>query len=929
MTVMKTRRYILLLPVFLGGCSLLNEPIVPLEHEVVITASRESDVDNATKTSLSEDGSILWEPADELSFFVNSGDNGGFRLVSTNKEAASTADFVGRINDTDAATYYAIYPYQSKASCVDGVLKTCLPAEQVASENGFSDDLFISVAKSDNFSMRFLNVCGGVVFTVETEGIRQVVFGNRSGAPIAGDVSIVFDENGYPEVSEVENGSDRVTVTAANGGCFEVGKSYYAIMIPASFEEGVSIKYIADFGYAECLSDSSVQIDRSVLSRIPPLDSDLPFLDFTNALISNGLNLYAGVREYITEVNFYTNSTKTTDVVINEGEDYPIYYERKESVANYYTPADRFELPEECDSFFCLPLVTSLDLRSFDFSNVRSMEWFFAHSSSLKEVKLQGINTSNVQSFAYLFHSDSSLETIDATVFDTSSAEDLQYMFYGCEKLKEIDISHFNTSKVTDMNFMFGGCKNLEKLDFSHFDTSNVTNMNSMFWLCRNLRELDLSSFNTSRLTDAGFMFCYCVSLEKLDLASFDLSAISDVSSMCGSFAIHRKHCIVRASENTKSVMTSERAGMPETARDYFVTWILPGESFPENEDPFSDLYKSLDYRKDKTYRKLQSATRGIGLDLVIMGDAYSDRLINDGTYDKDMNRAIDYMFSMNPLRAMRDLFNIYIVYAVSENEQYYGITALDVGYVDETTHMFGGDGISDDYMRAALPRYGWEWQDGRPMPYCVILSNAHEHAGTAFFFTSGATMVLAPLGIDDNDHYLTINHEFGHVVGYLADEYDEYGFTFEPDDKYLDNVENGWYSNIDITDDPEQVKWSRFLNDSRFAEEGLGIFEGGFAKYAKGVWRPTEYSIMRGGTEFNAPSREAIYKWVNKRAFGDTWEYDYETFVSFDLANRTKGSSVSSGLKTGEMLPRLAPPVFVDNGHNPRGASTLVGRVD
>lgn len=42
----------------------------------------------------------------------------------------------------------------------------------------------------------------------------------------------------------------------------------------------------------------------------------------------------------------------------------------------------------------------------------------------------------------------------------------------------------------------------------------------------------------------------------------------------------------------------------------------------------------------------------------------------------------------------------------------------------------------------------------------------------------------------------------------------------------------------------------------------------------------------MRYGTEFNAPSREAIYYRIHKLAYGEDWQYDYETFVQQDLKN-------------------------------------------
>ena len=39
--------------------------------------------------------------------------------------------------------------------------------------------------------------------------------------------------------------------------------------------------------------------------------------------------------------------------------------------------------------------------------------------------------------------------------------------------------------------------------------------------------------------------------------------------------------------------------------------------------------------------------------------------------------------------------------------------------------------------------------------------------------------------------------------------------------------------------------------------------------------------------TAFNAPSREAIYKHVMLYSEGDSWVYDYETFVKVDAGGR------------------------------------------
>ena len=54
------------------------------------------------------------------------------------------------------------------------------------------------------------------------------------------------------------------------------------------------------------------------------------------------------------------------------------------------------------------------------------------------------------------------------------------------------------------------------------------------------------------------------------------------------------------------------------------------------------------------------------------------------------------------------------------------------------------------------------------------------------------------------------------------------------------------------------------------------------------GMYRPTEDSMMNSNKgKFNAPSREAIYYRIHKLAYGASWKYDYETFVSWDAKNR------------------------------------------
>ena len=328
-------------------------------------------------------------------------------------------------------------------------------------------------------------------------------------------------------------------------------------------------------------------------------------------------------------------------------------------------------------------------------------------------------------------------------------------------------------------------------------------------------------------------------------------------------------------------------------------------------------LYESTDFSQDGTYVTLQQATVGNGIDVVLMGDAYSDRLIADGTYRSVMENTMEQFFSEEPYKSFREYFNVYMVNVVSPNEVYGtdSRTALStwfgdgtsVGGDDQTVFSYALNAISEDRMDEAL---------------IVVMMNRDYYAGTCWMYYpesgdygNGVSVAYFPTSSDEATFRGLILHEAGgHGFAKLADEYayEEYGQV--PSDE-ITNCQNlwdfGWYPNIDFTSDPALVNWSEFIADARYQYDGLGVFEGGYT-YWTGVWRPTENSIMRyneGG--FNAPSREAIYTRINKLAFGESWQYDYEDFVAYDAVNRRSepATAPSSVLQRHEPT---APPVIV-----------------
>ena len=61
-----------------------------------------------------------------------------------------------------------------------------------------------------------------------------------------------------------------------------------------------------------------------------------------------------------------------------------------------------------------------------------------------------------------MFRGCSSLKSIDLSSFNTTNVNDMSGMFSCCSSLKSIDLSLFNTNNVTNMSRMFNGCSSLK-----------------------------------------------------------------------------------------------------------------------------------------------------------------------------------------------------------------------------------------------------------------------------------------------------------------------------------------------------------------------------------------------------------------------------------------------------------------------------------
>ena len=374
----------------------------------------------------------------------------------------------------------------------------------------------------------------------------------------------------------------------------------------------------------------------------------------------------------------------------------------------------------------------------------------------------------------------------------------------------------------------------------------------------------------------------------------------------------------VEAYDSNGYILFSSIEKFPDPVRNRFgrdaVTELIPflESVFGPAEEP--DHYTSTDFSKDGDVMTLQTATVGKGINLVLMGDGYTDKDMSaGGLYETLMNQSMEEFFAIEPYKTFRNRFNVYAVKVVSPNGR------IGEGYTTALASGFGNlSEVWGDYDKCYDYAFKVPGISSRENLLIAVMVNSRRHSGMTAMYPNTMSCVAfqSTLKNDPSLFGPTLRHEAGgHGFGFLADEYFQY-------DRYApaEHIENynqmynqyGWFSNVDFTDDPGKIRWSVFLADDRYKGE-VGIYEGG-ALYTKGAYRPSENSMMNMNFDyFNAPSRWAIYKRIMELS-GE--EASFDKFLEYDAVNRGKVQNAAPRipLKAAAKSPAFypAPPVIM-----------------
>ena len=505
--------------------------------------------------------------------------------------------------------------------------------------------------------------------------------------------------------------------------------------------------------------------------------------------------------------------------------------------------------------------------------------------------------------------------------------------FTGCDNLEALYGSHTTSDHkgfVTDggeLQFL------VPEIDEDYVVPDDVTSLgNSLFYARHNLRSVKMGDQVTSL---GDYVFEWCSNLKSVTLsANLSSMGINPFHSSKALESVYFRSIIPPAyngrdltdAPSLKFYVPSKSLLMYTTDSGWRDYWNIM-EPYEYGDLPEPEFYISDDYSREGEVTEYQKASEGNGIDLVFMGDAYSDREVESGKYLKDMTSAAEAFFEVEPYKSFRHLFNIYFVTTVSATEGYErGGRSLGTN-TGAGTYISGNDAKCFELALKAV-------KDEKRMDEVLVivcgnqdLSGSIILCGTCFMNDPGdwdgrdyasGPCVAYYLKQDDSFERTgnVIRHEAGgHGFAKLADEYN---YSGSPNQNDIDLINSHspyrWYSNIDLTSDPSRIKWSQFLSDERYKYDEIGIFEGGFT-YQYGVWRPSETSIMMDNVgRFNAPSRYTIWYRIHKLAYGKAWNGTYEDFVAYDAVNRISSAPASvkpAVNKAGSTQPRLHSPVY------------------
>ena len=355
------------------------------------------------------------------------------------------------------------------------------------------------------------------------------------------------------------------------------------------------------------------------------------------------------------------------------------------------------------------------------------------------------------------------------------------------------------------------------------------------------------------------------------------------------------------------------------TQKDYRTRCKVTQYEYDKNEDEFITL---------------QRASRGNGVNIVILADGYNARDIHEGKLLEDATQTMEYFFGVEPYTTYRDYFNVYTAISVSPESGIGSVNTIIYNKFNTTAKggvTLGGrntDGSDYEYIKEYACQAPTVSQGNLDETLVIMLPNTADYGGICYMWPEGFAIAYCPKS--DYGYPLdwrgVIQHEAGgHGFGKLGDEYIYHNTFIDACDctccgHWFDHTGDA-NMNLSMTGKMSEVPWSHLIFHEKY-RNFVDVFEGGYM-HARGVYRSEQNSCMNNDIPYYSTiSREYMVRRILRIA-GE--EFTFDKFVERDVTDAGPADTRAPSWERTPYVPmglKHAAPVMMgthehNHGHN------------
>ena len=284
----------------------------------------------------------------------------------------------------------------------------------------------------------------------------------------------------------------------------------------------------------------------------------------------------------------------------------------------------------------------------------------------------------------------------------------------------------------------------------------------------------------------------------------------------------------------------------------------------------------------------LQTATKGNGVNIVLLGDCFDAKDISEGKYLQAMQDAYGYFFDIEPYLTYKDYFNVYGIFGLSEDSGMGTVNTIREARFGSQYLL--NEGVSPDFDATFAAACLAPINDDVSTTLVIMVENSSDYSGLTHLWCNGSAVAVIPMSTDPApyDFRGLVHHEAGgHGFGKLADEYIYHNAFIQSCNcsccshvKQINTMKGcGFLENISLTGNLSDVPWTHMIYDPQYSNT-VDVYEGAYG-HTRGVYRSEPTSCMNNNIPYyNAISREAIVRRIMKYA-GE--EYSFADFKAND----------------------------------------------